>query len=49
MVTTTNQKNYKYLSEYLSRNLWSGFLFGLGQVGFIDETILDMNKVPLEC
>lgn len=31
-----NQKNN--ITAYLSRNLWSGFLFGLGIVGFIDET-----------
>jgi uncharacterized membrane protein len=29
----------KSLSEYSSRNLWSGLLFGFGLVGFIDETI----------
>ncbi len=28
-----------YITSYLSRNLWSGFLFGLGLVGFIDETV----------
>ncbi|TDL30859.1 DUF2243 domain-containing protein [Jeotgalibacillus sp. S-D1] len=26
-------------SNYSARNLWSGFLFGLGLVAFIDETI----------
>jgi uncharacterized membrane protein len=25
--------------RYSSRNLWSGFLFGVGVVGFIDETV----------
>ena len=29
----TNQSNYS------SRNLWGGFLFGLGVVAFIDETV----------
>lgn len=26
-------------SEYRARNLWSGFLFGLGLAAFIDETV----------
>ncbi|HEX7064085.1 MAG TPA: DUF2243 domain-containing protein [Bacillales bacterium] len=26
-------------SAYLSRNIWSGFLFGLGIAAFIDETV----------
>ncbi|WP_299094120.1 DUF2243 domain-containing protein [uncultured Metabacillus sp.] len=26
-------------SDFLTRNLWSGFLFGLGLVAFIDETV----------
>ncbi|MBP2001533.1 putative membrane protein [Paenibacillus shirakamiensis] len=25
--------------KFASRNLWSGFLFGVGLVGFIDETV----------
>ena len=32
----TNHKNYP---AYTSRNLWSGILFGIGLVAFIDETI----------
>ncbi|WP_101845874.1 DUF2243 domain-containing protein [Halobacillus sp. Marseille-P3879] len=26
-------------ATYLSRNLWSGFLFGIGLVAFLDETV----------
>lgn len=32
----TNHKNFP---AYTSRNLWSGILFGIGLVAFIDETI----------
>jgi uncharacterized membrane protein len=32
----TNHKNFP---SYTSRNLWSGILFGIGLVAFIDETI----------
>lgn len=35
MVKIENQ----YHPKFLSRNLWSGILFGLGFVAFIDETI----------
>ncbi|MCP3028332.1 DUF2243 domain-containing protein [Halobacillus sp. A5] len=34
----TSIKNI-YKSSYLSRNLWSGFLFGVGIVAFLDETL----------
>jgi uncharacterized membrane protein len=37
-----NQKNNTNLtnrSVYSSRNLWSGFLFGIGLAAFIDETV----------
>lgn len=39
MTTKTDDSSYSNRSAYLSRNLWSGFLFGLGIVAFIDETI----------
>ncbi|MFK2827137.1 DUF2243 domain-containing protein [Bacillus sp. B190/17] len=43
MTTQTDQlKNHTYdtdFSVYQARNLWSGFLFGLGWVAFIDETV----------
>jgi uncharacterized membrane protein len=35
---TANLKN-EALSTYSARNLWSGFLFGVGLVAFIDETV----------
>jgi uncharacterized membrane protein len=34
--TTNNQTNYP---KYSSRNLWSGILFGIGFVAFIDEAV----------
>lgn len=34
--TTSIQTNE---SKYTSRNFWSGFLFGIGLVAFIDETV----------
>ncbi|WP_163538418.1 DUF2243 domain-containing protein [Gracilibacillus sp. YIM 98692] len=34
-----NNSNYMNSSKYKSRNLWSGFLFGIGLAAFIDETI----------
>ena len=39
MVTKTDNTSYLTSSVYLTRNLWSGILFGLGLVAFIDETI----------
>lgn len=33
---TNNQTNYP---KYSSRNFWSGFLFGIGFVAFIDEAV----------
>ncbi|GIO25019.1 DUF2243 domain-containing protein [Oceanobacillus sp. J11TS1] len=35
----TLNKHRKYEKRYLSRNLWSGFLFGLGLTAFIDEVV----------
>ncbi|ASN03595.1 DUF2243 domain-containing protein [Virgibacillus necropolis] len=34
-----NNSNYVNSSNYKSRNLWSGFLFGIGLAAFIDETV----------
>ncbi|PLS15912.1 DUF2243 domain-containing protein [Bacillus sp. M6-12] len=34
-----NNKHDKNRTKYSSRNLWSGILFGLGLVGFIDEAV----------
>lgn len=34
-----NQSNLTNRSVYSKRNLWSGILFGIGLVAFIDETI----------
>jgi uncharacterized membrane protein len=34
--TMTNQPNYP---KHTRRNFWSGFLFGIGLVAFIDETV----------
>jgi uncharacterized membrane protein len=31
--------NYVNRTEHSARNLWSGFLFGIGLVAFIDETV----------
>jgi uncharacterized membrane protein len=42
MNTQTNRVNHSATSNryrYLGRNLLSGFLFGVGMVAFIDETI----------
>ncbi|CAM3932980.1 DUF2243 domain-containing protein [Lederbergia lenta] len=39
MTTRSYISNYSTNSAYSSRNLWSGFLFGIGLVAFIDETI----------
>ncbi|MFC4402271.1 DUF2243 domain-containing protein [Gracilibacillus xinjiangensis] len=41
MTNVTNPSNNKYgtSSRYSNRNLLSGFLFGLGLVAFIDETV----------
>ncbi|MBC6972795.1 DUF2243 domain-containing protein [Bacillus sp. Xin] len=39
MATETKNSLYIAHSIYLTRNLWSGILFGLGLVAFIDETI----------
>lgn len=39
MTTKINHSVYSTRSAYLVQNLWSGFLFGLGLVAFIDETI----------
>lgn len=38
-MATANNSNYSARSTYLNRNLWSGFLFGLGLAAFFDETI----------
>lgn len=35
----TKRKNHSTATAYRSRNLWSGLLFGLGLVAFIDETV----------
>ncbi len=39
MATETKSSNYLTHSVFLTRNLWSGILFGLGLVAFIDETV----------
>ena len=39
MAAETKNPIYLAHSVYLTRNLWSGVLFGLGLVAFIDETI----------
>jgi uncharacterized membrane protein len=39
MTTETNNSIYSTRSTYSARNLWSGLLFGLGLVAFIDEVI----------
>ncbi|WP_027410681.1 DUF2243 domain-containing protein [Anoxybacteroides tepidamans] len=38
-VNLKNHSNDTTSSSYLARNLWSGFLFGLGLVAFIDEAV----------
>ncbi len=35
----TDNSNYSARSTYSARNLWSGLLFGIGLVAFIDETV----------
>ena len=35
----TNNSIIANRSMYSSRNLWSGFIFGIGLAGFIDETV----------
>lgn len=37
--TNMNHLAWSNRSSYMSHNLWSGFLFGLGFVSFIDETV----------
>ncbi|WP_026571712.1 MULTISPECIES: DUF2243 domain-containing protein [Sediminibacillus] len=32
-------KDYPVTVQYASRNLWSGFLFGLGLIAFFDEAV----------
>jgi uncharacterized membrane protein len=39
MAKSQNDPKYKNYSAYSSRNLWSGFLFGLGLVSFLDEVV----------
>ncbi|OCT14349.1 hypothetical protein A8709_26355 [Paenibacillus pectinilyticus] len=39
MNTVNPIKNDRNFTSYANRNLWSGILFGLGLVGFIDETV----------
>lgn len=39
MAPEINQSAYSTRSAYMARNLWSGFLFGLGLVAFFDETV----------
>jgi uncharacterized membrane protein len=39
MAAENDKSNYTFLSTCLSRNLWSGFLFGIGMVAFIDEAV----------
>jgi len=39
MDAETKKTNYSDHSAYSKRNLWSGILFGLGLVAFIDETL----------
>jgi uncharacterized membrane protein len=39
MATEIDNSNYLNRAAYSVRNLWSGFLFGLGLVAFIDEVI----------
>lgn len=38
-ITASINHPWSTRSAYLNRNLWSGILFGLGLVSFIDETI----------
>lgn len=39
MDTATPLRKIDYFTVYANRNLWSDILFGLGLVGFIDETV----------
>ncbi|GGH88811.1 putative membrane protein [Pullulanibacillus pueri] len=39
MVRENNNLDRSFPSDYKNYNLWSGFLFGLGLVAFIDETL----------
>ncbi|SFJ19505.1 DUF2243 domain-containing protein [Thermoflavimicrobium dichotomicum] len=39
MTTEKDHSNNAFRFAYSSRNLWSGFLFGLGLVAFFDETV----------
>jgi uncharacterized membrane protein len=39
MATEINQSDISTRFAYLTRNLWSGVLFGLGLVAFLDETV----------
>jgi uncharacterized membrane protein len=39
MHTANPIKKERNFTAYANRNLWSGLLFGLGLVGFIDETV----------
>ncbi|MFK9092592.1 DUF2243 domain-containing protein [Bacillus salipaludis] len=39
MASENKNPNYSANSVYLTRNLWSGILFGLGIAAFIDETV----------
>lgn len=39
MENSSNQGSAWIQSSYLRRNLWSGVLFGIGLVAFIDETV----------
>jgi uncharacterized membrane protein len=34
-----HNKDYSARYDYMSRNLWSGIMFGLGLVAFFDETV----------
>jgi uncharacterized membrane protein len=38
-VNPKKNSHYETRSLYSSRNLWSGFLFGIGLVAFFDETV----------
>ncbi|MCM3340571.1 DUF2243 domain-containing protein [Paenibacillus sp. MER TA 81-3] len=39
MTAETDHSHYSARYTYSARNLWTGFLFGLGLVAFIDETV----------
>lgn len=39
MEVTNQKENSSDIFMYTSRNLWSGFLFGVGLVAFIDEAV----------